>query len=201
MGLVFGQHDGVLGELSELPVQVGQHLLAVRVALGDQPRPPSAGDLADAAAQGPLADGRSASRCHSRPIVQPWAERAAAGCAGQAGGCPAGAPARSGPVAQPAGALGVVAVDPAAYRRRVAAQQAGDGGGRQAGARQQDHHQAQAVRWGPCNRHSRSQGQPAGQAGLASTLGGRILQAASSGRLCCGRLQRPARLPHEVADG
>jgi hypothetical protein len=29
-------------------------------------------------------------------------------------------------------------------------------------------------------------------------VGGRILQAASSGRLCCGRLQRPARLLHLV---
>ena len=35
------------------------------------------------------------------------------------------------------------------------------------------------------------------QKGLAYTLGGRILAAASSGRLCCGRLQRPARLLHQ----
>jgi hypothetical protein len=36
----------------------------------------------------------------------------------------------------------------------------------------------QAMQWGPCSRRSRSQGSWAGQAGLAYTLGGRILQAA-----------------------
>jgi hypothetical protein len=53
------------------------------------------------------------------------------------------------------------------------------------------------VRCRPCSRASRSQEQAsAGQERLAYTLGGRILAAASSGRLCCGRLQRPARLLH-----
>jgi hypothetical protein len=55
----------------------------------------------------------------------------------------------------------------------------------------------QPTRWGPCSARSRSQGSWAGQEGLAYTLGGRILQAASSGRWCCGRLQRPARLLHQ----
>ena len=44
----------------------------------------------------------------------------------------------------------------------------------------------QPTRWGPCSRRSRSQGSSAGQEGLAYTLGGRILAAASSGRLVCG---------------
>jgi hypothetical protein len=48
-----------LGQLTQLLVQVGQDLLAVGVTLGDQTGSPPAGDLADAAAQGPLADGGS----------------------------------------------------------------------------------------------------------------------------------------------
>jgi hypothetical protein len=83
------------------------------------------------------------SRCHSRPIVQVlgWSSNL------RMRWCRRGAaqrwPASSGPVAQPAGAVGVVAVDPAAHRARVAAQQLGDGRRRQAMVGQQDHDQAQ----------------------------------------------------------
>lgn len=50
-----------------------------------------------------------------------------------------------------------------------------------------------ATRWGPCSNRVRSQGQPAraGQDGLAYTLGGRILAAASWGRLVCGSSNDP----------
>jgi hypothetical protein len=74
------------------------------------------------------------SRCHSRPIVQALGWKA---------GAAQRWPASSGPVAQPAGAVGVVAVDPAAHRARVAAQQLGDGRRRQAMVGQQDHDEAQ----------------------------------------------------------
>jgi hypothetical protein len=114
VGLVFCQHHGVLGEVTELLVQVGQHLLAVGVALGNQPGPTPGGDLADAAAHGALADGRPAQllpKPADRPGLglgeQPQDALAKAGAAqpGSAG---------SGPVDKPAGAMGVVAVDPAA---------------------------------------------------------------------------------------
>jgi hypothetical protein len=123
--------------------QVGQHLLAIRVALGDQARTPPAGDLPDASTQRALAEGGSA-----KPLPQP-ADRPGLGLVQQPQDAlvQAGAaqrwPASSGPVAQPAGAVGVVAVDPAAHRARVAAQQLGDGRRRQAMVGQQDHDQAQ----------------------------------------------------------
>src|SRR5205823_9325235 len=47
------------------------------------------------------------------------------------------------------------------------------------------------TRCGPCNRPSTSQAQPAGQGQLAYTLGGRILAAASRGRLVCGSSNDP----------
>jgi hypothetical protein len=60
VGPVFGQHDRALVQVPELLMQVGEDLGAVGVALGDQPGPPPAGDLADAAVQGPQRDGRAA---------------------------------------------------------------------------------------------------------------------------------------------
>ena len=179
--------------------QVGQHLLAIRVALGDQVRTPPAGDLPDASTQRALAEGGSA-----KPLPQP-ADRPGLGLVQQPQDAlvQAGAaqrwPASSGPVAQPAGAVGVVAVDPAAHRARVAAQQLGDGRRRQAMVGQQDHDQAQggAVRAVEQAQQVARTGGGAGGVGVHA-VGGRILQAASSGRLCCGRLQRPARLLHLV---
>jgi hypothetical protein len=66
VGLVFGQDDRAVGQVPELLVQLGEGLVAVRVALADRPGPPPGGDLADPPAQGALADGWSAS-----PSV-PW---------------------------------------------------------------------------------------------------------------------------------
>ena len=130
---------------------------------------------------------------------RPWAGPATSGCAGAGGGCPAvagqlgaGRPARwcrggcSGgprgapwPGSQP-NSSAMAAADRPWWDSRIMTRR-------------------KAVRCGRWSRLSRWQGQAAGQEGLASTLwGGRILQAASSGRLCCGRLQRPARLLHLV---
>jgi hypothetical protein len=53
MGLVLGQQHRPVGQVAELLVQVGQDLVAVGVALGDQARPPPAGDLTHTAVQGP----------------------------------------------------------------------------------------------------------------------------------------------------
>jgi transposase InsO family protein len=100
-------------------------------------------------------------------------------------------PARAGPVGQPSGAVAVVAVDPAAHRRGIIAQQPGDLGCRQALLESRIITRRQPARWGPCSRRSRSQGSWAGQEGLAYTLGGRILAAASSGRLVSGSSNDP----------
>jgi hypothetical protein len=48
MGLVLGQHHRAGGQVADGLAQIGQHVLAVGVALGDQPGPPPAGDLAHA---------------------------------------------------------------------------------------------------------------------------------------------------------
>jgi hypothetical protein len=70
VGLVLGQHHRALGQVADGLPQVGEDLVAVGVALGDQVGPPPAGDLADPPVQGPQRDrGRPAAR-HSRPIVQ-----------------------------------------------------------------------------------------------------------------------------------
>jgi hypothetical protein len=61
MGLVLGQHDRAIGKFGDGVAQPGQDLVRVGVALGDQPGPPPAGDLADPPTQGALADGGSAS--------------------------------------------------------------------------------------------------------------------------------------------
>ncbi len=59
VGLIFGQHDRVAGQLGELGSGPGRSAAQRRVALGDQPGPPPAGDLAHAPVQGALADRRS----------------------------------------------------------------------------------------------------------------------------------------------
>jgi hypothetical protein len=102
--------------------------------------------------------------------------------------------ARPESVGKTVGAVGVVALYPAAHGARVAAQQLGDGGRRPAVLGQQDHDQAQ----GDAVRAVLEGEQIAGAACTTGWVGvharGRILAAASSGRVCCGRLQRPARL-------
>jgi hypothetical protein len=55
----------------------------------------------------------------------------------------------------------------------------------------QDHDQAGGDAVGAVQRAATSQGQPTGQVGLAYTLGGRILAAASWGRLVCGSSNGP----------
>jgi hypothetical protein len=142
VGLVLGQHDRAVGQVAELPVQLGQNLVAAGVAARNQTGPPPAGDLADPSAQGALAELGSA-----EPLPQPG-DRPRAGLVQQPQdalakpGAAQPRPAGPRPAGQPASAVGVVAVDPAAHRRRIAAQQAGDHGRRQALAGQQDHDQA-----------------------------------------------------------
>jgi hypothetical protein len=80
-------------------------------------------------------------------------------------------PASSGPVAQPAGAVWVVAVDPAAHRARVAAQQLGDGRRRQAMVGQQDHDQAQGGAVRAVEQAQHVVRRRRGQEGLAYTWG------------------------------
>jgi hypothetical protein len=90
MGLVFGQHHRAGRQLVELLAKVGQHLLAVGVAVSDQPGSPSVGDLADPAAQGALADGRSAQPLADRPglgVGQQPPEPVNLGETGHAGNC------------------------------------------------------------------------------------------------------------------
>ena len=104
-------------------------------------------------------------------------------------------PAASG-VGKPVSAVGVVAVDPAAHRGGIAAQQPGDRRRRPALVGQQDHDQAQADAVGPAAGRAGRRGSLRCRWGWRPRWGGRILAAASSARLCCGRLQRPVRLLH-----
>ena len=60
MRLVLGQHHRTGGQVAELLVEVGQDLVAVGVALGDQAGPPPGRDLAHAPVQGPQAHGGAA---------------------------------------------------------------------------------------------------------------------------------------------
>ncbi len=137
------------------------------------------------------------SRCHSRPIVQAlgwssnlrmrWCRRGCPAVAGQLG---AGRPARW--------CRGGCSGGPTAHRARVAAQQLGDGRRRQAMVGQQDHDQAQGGAVRAVEQAQQVARTDGGAGGVGVHAGGRILQAASLGRLCCGRLQRPARLLHLV---
>src|SRR6266540_618408 len=142
VGLVLGQHHRTCGQATEVAVQVGEDLVAVGVALGDQAGSPPGGDLSDAAVQGPQGDGGAA-----QSLPQPWdgpgawlleEPQDALGEGGAAQPWSAG----SGPVGQCAGAVALVAVNPAAHRPRVVAEQVGDLGRRPALLGEQDHEQA-----------------------------------------------------------
>jgi hypothetical protein len=164
MGLVFGQHDRALGQLGDGLAQRGQDLVAVGVALGDQPRSPPGRHLADASVQGVQADGRAAQvQVQQRDGPGPRLGQQPADASTQPGAAEPGS-ARPGPVGQAVGAVGVVAVDPAAHGARVAAQQLGDGGRRPAVLGQQDHDQAAAD-------PVRAVQQPEQVAGVASRAG------------------------------
>jgi hypothetical protein len=144
VGLVLGQDHGALGQLGDSLPQGGQGLVAVGVALGDQPGSPPGRHLADASVQGVQADRGAAQvqvqqrdgpgpRLGQQPAdasMKPWATEPGS--------------ARSGPVGKAVCAVVVVAVDPAAHRARVAAQQLGDARRRPAVLGQQDHDQAAA---------------------------------------------------------
>ena len=154
--------------------RLGGHLVeeATRAQVdGAEDRPPPAGDLPDASTQRALAEGGSAKplpqpadRPGLRPVQQPQDALVQAGAAQRW-------PASSGPVAQPAGAVGVVAVDP---RRTVPGSQPNSSAMAAADRPWWDSRimtRRKAVRCGPWSRLSRSQGQAAGQEGLAYTLG------------------------------
>jgi hypothetical protein len=79
-------------------------------------------------------------------------------------------PARVGPVGQSAGALSMVAVDPATHGTGVIADRSAIWDGGHPCWESTIMTSRVAMRWGPWTRRSRSQGQPAGQAGLAYTL-------------------------------
>jgi hypothetical protein len=175
VGLVLGQHDRLLGQLVELLVQVGQDLVAVGVVFGDQPRSPPGRDLTDASVQGVQADGGVAqvpveqrdgpgARLGQEPadtIAQPWAAEAGS--------------ARSGSVAKAVGAVGVVAMHPAAHDAWVAAQQFGDGGRRPAVVGKQDHDQAAAHPVGAVQQGEQVAGVASRAGALGVHAGGRIL--------------------------
>jgi hypothetical protein len=67
VGLVLGQQHRPVGELADLLVEVGQDLVTVGVALGDQAGPAPCCDLADASVQGPQAD-----RWAAGGVPDPW---------------------------------------------------------------------------------------------------------------------------------
>src|SRR6266498_4048997 len=142
--LVLGQHHRVLGQFGDGLAQRGEDLVAVGVALGDQPRPPPGRHLADASVQGVQADGRAAQvQVQQRDGPGPRLGQEPADASTQPPATEPGS-ARPGPVGKAVGAVGVVPVDPAAHGARVAAQQLGDGGRRPAVLGQQDHDQAAA---------------------------------------------------------
>jgi hypothetical protein len=87
--------------------------------------------------------GRPAAR-HSRPMVQALGWPSSRRIRLVSVGLPSRGPARAGPVGQPSGAVGVVAVDPAAHARGVVAEQVGDLAGGPAVLGEQDHNQAAA---------------------------------------------------------
>jgi hypothetical protein len=139
--LVLGQHHRAFRQPVKLLAQVGEDLVAVGVALGDQAGPPPAGDLADAPVQGALADRRSPEP-HVQPTDRPGARggQQPADALAQPGAAQPGS-AAAGPVGKTADAVLLVAVDPAAHGAGVVAEQLGDLGGVPAACRQQDHDQ------------------------------------------------------------
>ena len=52
MGLILGQHHRTVGQVADLLLQVGEDLVAVGVALGDQAGPPPGCDRAHPTVQG-----------------------------------------------------------------------------------------------------------------------------------------------------
>lgn len=98
------------------------------------------------------------------------------------GGAVLARPARAESVGQGCDTTAVVAVDPAAHRHRVAAKQVGDGNRGPAALRQQDHDQAGTDMVGAMEQAGHlagAAGRVGSAVGLAYTLGGRILAAAS----------------------
>jgi hypothetical protein len=169
VGLVLGPQHRTSGQIADVLVEVGEDLVAVGVAACDQAGPPPAGDLAHTAVQGPPADSWAA-QLLPQPADGPGlglAEQPADALA-QPGAAQSWT-ATAGPLAQPAGAV----------------------------LGQQDHHQAAADAVGPVPQAQQVAGAAGWAGGVGVHAGGRILQAASSGRWCCGRLQRPARLLHQ----
>jgi hypothetical protein len=192
--LVLSQHHRAGGQVPELLVQVGQDLIAVGVALGDQPWPPPAGDFTDPPVQGPQAH-RGAAQPPPEPTDRPGlglgqqpTDPLAQPRAAQAG------PARAGPVGKSGGPLVVVAVDPAAHRGRVAAQQPGDLGCWPALLGQQDHDQpvADAVAARQQPKHLAGAAGRAGAVGVHT--GGMHTSGGLVGSFGVWKLQRPARL-------
>src|SRR5512133_2522199 len=107
VGLVLGQHHRARGQVADLLLEVGDDLVAVGVALGNQAGPP-AGDLAHAPVQGPQRDGGAA-----QPLMEP-ADGPGLGLVqqpqdplGELGAATAWS-AAAGPVGQPGGALALV---------------------------------------------------------------------------------------------
>jgi hypothetical protein len=197
VGLVLGQHGRAVGKLGDGVAQPSQDLVAVGITLGDQPGPPPAGHLADPAAQRGLAAGGRPRVDHSRPIVHALADPAAGGAAGQGEGSPAeadltvaGRQARRCRGCCTGGSSGA----PSPSRSPAG----GDGGGRQAVVGQQDHDQTQAGAVRVVQQAQQVAGAACRTGRVGVHAGGRILRAAPSGRLCCRRLQRPARLLHPV---
>jgi hypothetical protein len=165
--LVLGQDDAAFGQRTDGLVEGGQGLVAVGVALGDQPGSTPLGDLADPAVQGPQRHGGTA-----QPLVKPGNRprlgfgQQPSDALPQPGAAQAGS-AGSGPVGQSGHAVLVVAVDPAAHGHRIAAQQLSDRGRRPTMVRQQDHDQAGADTVGAVQRTEHV----AGAAGRAGAVG------------------------------
>jgi hypothetical protein len=171
-------------------VQLGQDLLWIRVARGDQPGPTPPGDLADTAVPGPRAHGWTA-----EPLIQPT-NRPCRGFGQQPqdplaepGAAEAGT-ASSGPVGQAGDAMGVVAVDPAAHRGGSQPSRSAIAVGGQRWCDSKLMIRRVPTRWGPCSSRATSQGQPAGQRRLAYPLGDAYWRRLA-GRLVCGSSNGP----------
>jgi hypothetical protein len=175
VGLVLGQHHRTVGQVGDGLADIGDDLLGVRGALGDQPGPPPGGDLAHAPVQSPQAHGgaaqvqvqqpdrprlgvgeQPADPCAQPPATQAW-------------------PAGSGPVGQRVRTVGVVA----AHRARVAPEQLGDGHGGPALLGEQDHHQPQPDPVRAVQQPEQVTGVASRAGSLGVHAGGRILARAS----------------------
>jgi hypothetical protein len=143
VGRVLGPPHRPSGQYADVLVEVGEDLVAVGVAACDQAGPPPAGDLAHTAVQGPPADSWAA-----QLLPQPADVQALGWPSSRRMRWPSrGLPSRGRPLRARSPSPPVPCWDSRIITRR------------------------QPTRWGPCRRPSRSPGQPAGQAGLAYTLG------------------------------